>query len=262
VLADAAALFGDGRLHLSIRQTPEILGVPIDSFDELVQFLTAHDMKPAACGPRVRAVSGCSGCAVNPMGLVDTQRLGIETDTSFFGTPCHGKFKITFSGCGNDCTRAKCADLGFVGMVEPGLDCDVCSACGLCVATCREGALTSSEDHRPVIDHTACSGCGDCVRVCPASAMRAQVIGLAVYAGGKHGRRPRIADHVADLLPQELVPDVVERTLGWYASHGRRGQRLGYVIEEIGAANFGEAVIPERYRVTAATRRQTGLMVR
>jgi len=262
VIAEAAERFGDGRVHLSIRQTPEIVGVSYERFDELVDLLAAHGMKPASCGPRVRAVSGCSGCTINPKGLVDTQRLGAEMDALFFGTPCPAKFKMTFSGCGNDCTRAKCADLGFLGMVRPYIDTAACTACGLCVATCLEGSLETGPDGVPLLDASTCTGCADCTRICPVSALTAEKTGFAVYAGGKHGRLPRVADHVADLLPEELVPDVIERTLAWYQEHGARGQRLGHVIEATGVQAYKEAVIPPAYRVGPGAQRQTGRMVR
>jgi sulfite reductase beta subunit-like hemoprotein len=86
--------------------------------------------------------------------------------------------------------------------------------------------------------------------------------GLAVYAGGKHGRASRIADHVADLLPAEEVASVVEAALAWYREHGRRGQRLAHVIEEQGVERCKEAAIPAAYRVAAGRQRQTGGLVR
>lgn len=261
VLAEAAERFGDGTVHLSIRQTPEIVGVSYEKFDDLIALLATAGMKPASCGPRVRAVSGCSGCAINPQGLVDTQRLGLAVDERFFGTPCHAKFKVTFSGCANDCTRAKCADLGFVGMIRPGLREEACTACGLCVATCRNGALVSDADGIPRRDDDRCTGCADCVRICPVSAMVSDRVGFAVYAGGKHGRRPRVADHVADLLPEDLVPEVVERTIAWYLENGERGLRLGHVIEEKGVEAYKQTAIPESYRVASGAQRQTGRMI-
>ncbi len=261
-IAEAAERYGNGRLHLSVRQSPEIIGVAHDRFDELVDHLALAGLSPASCGPRVRAVTGCSGCAVNPLALIDTQALGEAVDRAFFGQTTHGKFKITFSGCPNDCTRAKCADLGFVGMVAPGLDEESCSACGLCALACRNGALSSDANGIPVRDRSSCVGCGDCVRVCPESAMRTAAVGLAVYAGGKHGRVPRIADHVAAMLPSELVDEVVSATLDWYRRNGSRGLRLGHVIEELGVEEYKRAAIPAPFRVPASAQRQTGRIVR
>jgi dissimilatory sulfite reductase (desulfoviridin) alpha/beta subunit len=262
VIAEAAERFGSGQIHLSVRQTPEIIGVPFDKFDDLVALLAEHGMAPASCGPRVRAVTGCSGCKINPLGLVDTQALGAEADARFFGTPCHGKFKITFSGCTNDCTRAKCADLGFVGMVRPGLISDACTACGLCMAACREGALSAGADGKPVRDLDSCTGCADCVRVCPDSAMIAAETGFAVYAGGKHGRRPRTSDHVGTMLATDDVPSVIEGALEWYQENGGRGMRLGHVIDKCGVEAFKAAALPEANRVAPGAQLQTGGIVR
>lgn len=261
VIADCAERFGSGVVHFSIRQTPEIVGVPFHKFDELVEALAAGGLKPASCGPRVRAVSGCSGCEINPNGLVDTQRLGLETDERFFGRPCHAKFKITFSGCPIDCTRAKCADLGFTGMAKPELKSDLCTACGVCVAVCKEKALVEDQAGKPVRDDSRCIGCGDCVKVCPTDAMYNAKVGLAVYAGGKHGRHPRTADHVADLLPEELMPEVIEKTIEWYLAAGKKGERLGHVIERTGVEAYKAAAIPREFRLPPGAGRQTGRMV-
>jgi anaerobic sulfite reductase subunit C len=261
-VAEAAELFGDGRLHLSVRQSPEIIGVAHDRFDELVDYLAQVGLSPASCGPRVRAVTGCSGCAINPLALIDTQALGAPVDKAFFGQAAHGKFKITFSGCLNDCTRAKCADLGFVGMIAPGFDQRSCSACGLCALACRTSALSASSDGIPDRASSRCVGCGDCVRVCPGSAMHAEKVGLAVYAGGKHGRVPRIADHVATMLPSELVGDVISATLDWYRRHGSRGLRLGHIIEQRGVEEYKRTAIQGPFRVPVGAQRQTGRIVR
>jgi len=261
VIAEAAERFGSGEIHLSVRQTPEIVGVPFDQFDDLVALLAEHGMAPASCGPRVRAVTGCSGCKINPLGLVDTQAIGLAADARFFGTPCHGKFKITFSACTNDCTRAKCADLGFVGMVRPELLSDACTACGLCIAACRHDALDADDEGKPVRDLDLCTGCADCVRVCPDSAMIAAETGFAVYAGGKHGRVPRISDHVGTMLSAEDVPAVIESTLAWYSENGKRGQRLGHVIAREGVEPLKAAVLPEQSRVAPGAQLQTGGIV-
>lgn len=266
VVARAAERFGTGVVHLSIRQTPEIVGVPFERFDDLVGFLATAGMAPASCGPRVRAVSGCSGCEINPNGLVDTQRLGLAMDERFFGVECHSKFKMNFSGCPIDCTRAKCSDLGFAGMIRPILDAELCNACGLCINVCREGALVADENGRPKTgdssgDDSRCSGCGDCLKVCPLDAMAVGAVGLAAYAGGKHGKVPRIADHVADMLPEELVPGVIEETLTWYQARGRPGERLGHVIERCGVEDYKAAAITDAFRMAAVDARQTGRMV-
>ena len=147
-------------------------------------------------------------------------------------------------------------------MIAPRLDREGCSACGLCVLACRTGALSAGDDGIPVRDHSLCVGCADCVRVCPESAMQTDKVGLAVYAGGKHGRVPRIADHVATMLPSDSVSDVIAATLDWYRENGSRGLRLGHVIEELGVEEYKRAAIPGPFRVPDGAQRQTGRIVR
>ncbi len=45
-----------------------------------------------------------------------------------------------------------------------------CTACGLCVVTCPEGALVPAR-HRPDVVLARCSGCMACVEVCPRDAV-------------------------------------------------------------------------------------------
>jgi anaerobic sulfite reductase subunit C len=251
-LAEAAERYGDGNLHISVRQSPEILGVAHENLVELSDRLGEAGLQTAICGPRVRAVAGCSGCTVNRLAVIDTRGLGVAIDERFVGLPTPAKFKVTIAGCPNDCVRAKGADLGFVGTLVPVVDHDECTTCGLCVATCRAAALSAGDDGTPIVDESRCAGCGACMRACRAAAIKATRSGLAVYAGGKHGRAPRAADHVADHVPLELAPEIVAATLDWYAARGTRGERLGLVFDRLGLGDYVSAVIPREFRVMPA----------
>jgi dissimilatory sulfite reductase (desulfoviridin) alpha/beta subunit len=241
-LADCAERFGSGEVHLTVRQTPEILDVPQEALSELLGALAAAGLRPAAAGPVVRAVSGCSGCRVTPNGLVDTLALGLAADTRFFGRRCPSKFKITFAGCPTDCVRAKGADMGFVGRVKVALDPESCKGCLICVDACREGALTSDEDGMPVIDQQRCLGCSQCVRACPVGALQAAHAGLDVYVGGKHGRRPRPGTKVATMCPEDDALELIERIISMYQEHGRPRERLGSAVDRLGIEGFAAAV--------------------
>ncbi len=46
----------------------------------------------------------------------------------------------------------------------------VCIGCGMCMASCPQGALSPGEKGM-VIDRTKCVGCGSCVKMCPTGAM-------------------------------------------------------------------------------------------
>jgi len=47
---------------------------------------------------------------------------------------------------------------------------DRCTACGLCLLSCGDGALRPAPGRPAVLDHR-CSGCGACVEVCPVAAI-------------------------------------------------------------------------------------------
>ncbi|MHB8464584.1 MAG: 4Fe-4S binding protein [Acidimicrobiales bacterium] len=45
-----------------------------------------------------------------------------------------------------------------------------CTACGMCIATCPEGAL-STAPARPRVETDACTSCWECLEICPVDAI-------------------------------------------------------------------------------------------
>ena len=205
-----------GYCHLSFRQSVEIIGVHIDDFDAVVKELATVGQKVASCGPRVRVPTACGGCEYNPNGIMDAQSKALEVDEKHFGTPCHHKFKMSFSGCPIDCARTRGMDLGFQGVVYPVWSKDLCNGCTLCAKACQEGAIVSDKEGKPMFDESKCVYCGDCIRACPTDAWKDKKKGWLVRTGGKHGRHPREADQVANFLPDNKVNDFISATLKWY----------------------------------------------
>lgn len=41
-----------------------------------------------------------------------------------------------------------------------------CDGCGHCFRSCRDHALSVTNDRKAIIDSQKCKGCGDCVRFC------------------------------------------------------------------------------------------------
>jgi dissimilatory sulfite reductase (desulfoviridin) alpha/beta subunit len=127
-------------------------------------------------------------------------------------------------------------------MVEPALLADLCTSCGLCVRACQDDALQLADEKLPVRDNDRCISCGDCIKVCPFDAMIPKRVGHAVYAGGKHGRHPHPAYPVAQFVPDEQVPALVEATMNWYREHGNRGERIGDALDRVGIDSYRRAV--------------------
>ncbi|MFQ6110775.1 MAG: 4Fe-4S dicluster domain-containing protein [Nitrospinota bacterium] len=233
-IAEVAERFGKGYVHLSVRQSVEIPYVHYRDFGPVVEELRASGQEVASCGPRVRVPTACAGCEYNPNGLTDCQALARMVDERFFGRPCNHKFKISFSGCPIDCFRTSEMDLGFQGAALPAWSEESCIGCSLCAEACKEGAIEASEDGKPIYSPEKCIYCADCIRVCPTSSWRAEKVGHVVRVGGKHGRHPLKGSVIARFLPDELVPEVIEKTLDWYRARGEgKGRiRIGTLLQE------------------------------
>ncbi|MGC8626386.1 MAG: P-loop NTPase [Acidimicrobiales bacterium] len=60
----------------------------------------------------------------------------------------------------------------FLGSEKAVLDTELCQHCGLCADSCRFGALSLSDEGRPIFDEWSCEGCGSCAAACPEDAIR------------------------------------------------------------------------------------------
>ena len=240
-IAEVAEKYGGEFVHLSVRQSIELININFNDFDSVVAELGEGEQKVASCGARVRVPVACGGCEYNPNGLVDTQRSAMEVDRELFGIETgHHKFKVGFSGCPFDCPKAAINDVGFVGAIWPDLDRDECIGCGLCAKSCAEGAITMDQENKPLFSPDRCTYCGDCVKVCPTEAWKTVKKGYTVRIGGKWGRHPLIGTLYATFLPEEKVVEFIAAVLAWYRekAEGLGRTRLGDVIIREGSASL------------------------
>jgi dissimilatory sulfite reductase (desulfoviridin) alpha/beta subunit len=239
-IAEVARRYGNGYVHLSVRQSIEIPYVNVRDLGKVKEELAAVGQEIATCGARVRVPVACAGCEYNPKGLTDTQAMvGVVCERFFGPRPLAHKFKMAFAGCPNDCPHSSSNDLGFQGAVEPELDARACTGCGLCVKACKEGAITmrgdgGDEKKVPCRDPAKCLYCADCIRTCPADAWQARRTGWVVRVGGKHGRHPLTGSTIAEFVPDTTVPMIIDAILTWYekfaADKGRA--RLGTLLQD------------------------------
>lgn len=237
-IAEVAEKFGGEFVHLSVRQSIELININFKDFDAVVEELGEKSQKVASCGARVRVPVACGGCEYNPNGLVDTQKSALEVDEKLFGTPTgHHKFKVAFAGCPFDCPKSSTNDVGFSGAIEPALDKTACISCGLCIKSCVPKALIMGEDNKPVLTAEKCIWCGDCVKVCPTEAWNVKKKGYTVRIGGKWGRNPLVGTLFATFLPEDKTVDFIAAVLEWYKqkAEGLGRIRLGDTIIKEGA---------------------------
>jgi len=240
-IAAVAEKYGKGFVHLSVRQSIELININFRDFDAVVEELGEKEQKVASCGARVRVPTACGGCEYNPNGLVDTQRSALEVDEKLFGTVTgHHKFKVGFAGCPFDCPKSATNDIGFQGAIWPELQEEECIGCGLCDKSCTEGSITMGENGKPVFSPDSCLYCGDCLKVCPTEAWKAVKRGYTVRIGGKWGRRPLVGTLYAEFLPEEQVVEFVDELLAWYRekAEGLGRIRIGDVILREGAQSL------------------------
>ena len=240
-IAAVAQKYGKGFVHLSVRQSIELININFADFDQVVAELGEDQQKVASCGARVRVPTACGGCEYNPNGLVDTQQSALAVDEKLFGTATgHHKFKVAFAGCPFDCPKSATNDVGFQGSVWPELAAADCIGCGLCAKSCTVGALSMGEDGKPVFASEQCIYCGDCIKVCPTGAWRSAKEGYAVRIGGKWGRNPLVGTLYATFLPEARVVDFIGAVLNWYLekAEGAGRVRLGDIILREGTASL------------------------
>src|SRR5512140_131182 len=106
-IAEVAEKYGGEFVHLSVRQSLELININVRDFDAVTRELGESGQKVATCGARVRVPVACGGCEYNPNGLVDTQAAALAVDQTLFGTVTgHHKFKVGFAGWPFDCPKS------------------------------------------------------------------------------------------------------------------------------------------------------------
>jgi len=151
----------------------------------------------------------------------------------------HHEFRVSVSDCPNGCSRPQIADVGIIGAMKPAVGKNPCDHCGRCLAVCRESAI-SLEEEGPVIFENRCLSCGACVRGCPAGALEEGQRGYRILLGGKLGRHPRLGEEIPGIQRREEVLSVIEDCLDLYRDYGRKGERLGSLLDRVGIKKIGE----------------------
>lgn len=72
--------------------------------------------------------------------------------------------------------------------------------------------------------------------------------GYTLIVGGNAGRQAQIGQIIAEKVPSEEIPQIIERILDCYQEKGHDKERMGQFAERLGWDNFKTAVLPETYR--------------
>ena len=241
-VAQVSKQYGRGEVRLTARQGIEIPWIKFGEIEVARRELAEVGLALGPCGPRFRTVTACPGLPVCRRALTDSQSFALQIDRKFGGLQLPHKFKATVSACPNGCSRPRENEIGFCATVQPRLDADACMGCNLCVDICKEKALVL-QDEKPVLDRNRCIRCGDCIQSCPTDAWKTERMGYAIYAGGKMGRHPELAEKIADFVDEEQGMRIIQSCLDFYLKYGNKRERLCDLIRRVGMDKFKAAVL-------------------
>ena len=241
-LADVSDKYGRGEVHITARQGLEISYIPFEDADSLLDDLEGRGVRQGTCGPRVRGVVACQGNRVCPRGLIDAEDIAKKIDDDYFAKELPGKFKFAVTGCPSSCMKAQENDLGVMGGLEPQWVRDKCTYCKLCQTACPADAIRV-EKGALHYDRDKCILCGQCRLICPKDAWDVSRQGYTVYVGGKVGRYPRFGVKLTELVDEDTLFGIIERSLEFFKKEATSGERFGDTIQRVGFEQFKAFVL-------------------
>ncbi|MEL4305042.1 4Fe-4S binding protein [Methanococcoides sp. LMO-2] len=241
-LADASEKYGRGEVHITARQGLEISYVPFDDAEDLLDELEKGDVHQGTCGPRVRGVVACQGNLICPRGLIDSEDIAKKIDEKYFAMELPGKFKFAVTGCPSSCMKPQENDLGVMGGLEPEWVKDKCTYCGLCQTVCPVDAI-KVENGGLEFYRDKCNLCGQCLLICPTEAWVKSREGYTVYVGGKVGKHPRLGVKLTELVDENTLFRIIERSVEFFKIEATSGERFGDTIQRVGFEEFKAFVL-------------------
>lgn len=238
-IAEVAAEYGDGHVHLTSRQSVEIPFIKLEDTQIVVEELAKGNCKPSVCGARVRTVTACQGDTVCPGGNIDSYRIALLLDERYFGRELPHKFKFGVTGCQNNCLKAEENDVGIKGALEVKWKEESCIGCGVCVKACRQDAITLSEG-KIQVDYDKCNYCGRCVKACPTEAWDTQS-GYLLSFGGLFGNTISKGEELIPVVTsEEQLLRITDAAIQFFADYAKPGERFKFTLDRIGKDAFCE----------------------
>jgi dissimilatory sulfite reductase (desulfoviridin) alpha/beta subunit len=135
------------------------------------------------------------------------------------------KFHVSISGCPNACSRPQIAEAGMTGFAKPEVDAEKCDDCGICAEVCPDRAITVNHNP-PVFDLNKCLGCLKCRDICPEGCIQLAEPGVRAMMGGKLGRRPHLAEVIAEAQTPDDSIAILDQAVKDYLANGRAEERF------------------------------------
>lgn len=228
-----ARTYGDGRVHLTVRQTIEIPGVDPDRIVPMLTALRDNGTPLGSERQEIVNVTACMGTDHCKYANIDSLALAREIDAKYFGKEMPVKMRIAISSCPNGCASERLNEIGITGIREPYRDHDACTGCGTCEKYCRERAILIKRG-MVVLDKNLCMDCGICVLPCPFEVLKASEPKYRITVGGRRGRHPKLGRDLVTVSDPKKVLEVVGKIIKWTYELASSDELLPEQLDELG----------------------------
>ena len=246
MIQDIAQRYGNGSVHMTVRQGFEIPGIRYEDMDKVNELLQPIIEGIGINQPeRGKGFSACVGNKVCPYACYDTSGFAFKIEKAVFPDDLH--VKVALTGCPNDCAKVRMHDFGIMGMTQPEYRRERCVSCGACVKACKKksvGAL-SAVNYKVQRNHETCIGCGECVIQCPTRAwVRSEKKYYRLTLLGRSGRKnPRLGEDFIKWADEESILKIITNTYDYvreYIDKDAPGgkEHIGYIVDRTGFEEF------------------------
>lgn len=256
ILNTIATEYGDGLLHITSRQGFEITGIDYQDMDIINELISPvikrleipygvdiGDPEKGYPSSGTRNISACIGNRICPYANYNTTELARRIEAAIFPHDHH--FKISTTGCPNDCAKAHLQDFGIIGMAGVQYDPYYCVGCEACVKNCEKrvvGAL-KMVDGKVVRNEEICIECGECVITCPMQAWsRKKTKRYRLVIMGRIGKRdPRLAKTFIESVDEDSIVKIIKNTYDYvdeYIDSSLPKEHVGYIVDRTGYQEF------------------------
>lgn len=265
-----AEKYGNGTIHLTIRQGVEIPDIAIEDMEKvkaelqpIIESMNINQDNPgegySASG--TRNIMACIGKRQCPFGNYDTTALAQRIENEIFPHDLH--VKVALTGCSNDCCKVRMHDFGIIGMTEPQYNKDRCVSCGACVKWCQKRSVGALElvNGKVVRDTKKCVGCGVCVAYCPTRAWsRSKDEYFRLTLLGRTGKQnPRMGEDFIKWCDEDSIVKIIKNSYGFCEKYispeaPDRKEHIGYIVDRVGFQEFKKWIfegveLPEKAEV-------------
>jgi dissimilatory sulfite reductase (desulfoviridin) alpha/beta subunit len=238
-----AEKFGTG-IHLTTRQTAELVHVNPASLDLIVEELAKNGTPLGAEKSEIVNITACPGTDRCRYAQIDSISLAMTMDEKHFGKDMPVKARIAISACPNSCMSERLNEIGITGVVRPYRVPGTCTGCGTCVNYCKEHAIVIRNGTLQMDDNT-CVHCGMCIESCPFHIIKADPPAYHITVGGRRGRHPKVGHHFVTLKSPATVNLCIDKIVHWIYRRAWGDVLLPDQLDDIGFEKFREDVVKE-----------------